>query len=38
MFYDLGVHVVTGHRFLGGYIGESCGREAFVQEKVGKPP
>ena len=36
MFQDLGVHVVAGHWFLGGYIGDLCGRDDFVQKRVDK--
>ena len=36
MFQNLGVHVVMGHRFLGGYIGNLCGKDVFVQRRVDK--
>ena len=34
VFGDLGVRVVTGHRFLGGFIGDSGDRQNFVLQKV----
>ena len=34
LFGDLGVKIVSGSRFLGGYIGNSEGREFFVRSKV----
>ena len=34
IFGDLGVQVVTGHRFLGGFIGSQCGRGEYVMSKV----
>ena len=33
-FGDLGVRVVTAHRFLGGFIGDSSDRQNFVLQKV----
>ena len=34
IFGDLGVQVVTGHRFLGGFIGSQYGRGEYVMSKV----
>jgi len=34
VFGDLGVQVVTGHRFLGGFIGNHREREEYVVLKV----
>ena len=34
VFGDLGICVVTRHRFLGGFIGDSDDRQNFVLEKV----
>ena len=34
VFADLGVRVVTIHRFLGGFIGDSGDRQNFVLQKV----
>ena len=34
IFGDLGVQVVTGRRFLGGFIGSQTGREEYVLSKV----
>ena len=34
IFGDLGVQVVTGHRFLGGFIGSQCGRNEYVISRV----
>ena len=34
VFGDLGVQVVTGHRFLGGFIEDSGDRQNFVLQKV----
>ena len=34
LFHGLGVRTVTGHRYLGGFIGDSCQRDLFVQNKV----
>ena len=34
LFQGLGVHVVTGHRYLGGFIGDLNQRNVFVQKKV----
>jgi len=31
---DLGIRIVTGHRFLGGFIGDSGDRQNFVMQKV----
>ena len=31
---DLGIWIVTGHRFLGGFIGDSGDRQNFVMQKV----
>jgi len=36
VFGGLGVRVVTGHRFLGGFIGSLSGRNEYVQSKVHK--
>ena len=36
MFHPLGVRVVTGHRFLGGFIGSNDDMLAYVSEKVCK--
>jgi len=36
VFGDLGVQVVTGHRFLGGFIGSHREREEYVVSKVHK--
>jgi len=33
LFGDLGVQVVTGHRFLGGFIGSQWEREEYVESK-----
>ena len=30
LFYDLGVQVVTGHHYLGGFIGDLHDRDVFV--------
>jgi len=34
IFGDLGVQVVTGHRFLGGFIGSHSERDEYVMSKV----
>ena len=34
LFGELGVQVVRGHRFMGGFIGEEEDLQAFVVEKV----
>ena len=34
VFGSLGVHVVTSHRFLGGFLGDVPARNSFVQAKV----
>ena len=34
VFGDLGVQVVTGHKFLGGFIGSHSEREEYVVSKV----
>ena len=34
IFGDLGVQVVTGHIFVGGFIGSQCGRQEYVMSKV----
>ena len=34
IFGDLGVRIVTGHRFLGGYIGDPAMRDDYVLQKV----
>ena len=34
VFGDLGIQVVTGHRFLGGFIGSHSEREEYVVSKV----
>jgi hypothetical protein len=34
LFDELGVTVVNGQRFLGGFIGDAEGRRAYVKEKV----
>ena len=34
LFGDLGVQIVPGHRFLGGYLGDHSGRMQYVSEKV----
>ena len=34
LFRDTGVQFVSGHRFLGGYVGDSQGSLEFVQSKV----
>ena len=31
---DLGIRIVTGHRFLGGFIRDSGDRQNFVMQKV----
>lgn len=36
MFCPLGVQVVTGHRYLGGFIGSNDGLQRFISEKVHK--
>ena len=36
LFVKLGVTVVTGHRFLGGFIGEQEGNDEHVKQKVQK--
>ena len=34
IFGDLGIQVVTGHRFLGGFIGNHSERDEYVRSKV----
>ena len=34
LFHDLGVQVVTGHRCLGGFIGDLHDRDMFACNKV----
>ena len=34
LFGDVGIRVVTGSRFLGGYIGNEEGKRSFLDEKV----
>ena len=34
IFHDLGIQVVTGHRFLGGFIGNHSKRDEYVMSKV----
>ena len=34
IFRDSGVQTVSGHRFLGGYVGDPIGPMEFVQSKV----
>ena len=34
LFRGLGIRIVTGHRYLGGFIGDSSQRTLFVQKKV----
>ena len=34
IFGDLGIQVVTGHRFLGGFIGSHSERDEYVISKV----
>ena len=34
IFGDSGVQIVSGHRFLGGYVGDPVGSMEFVQSKV----
>ena len=36
LFYNLGVCIVIGHRFLGGFIGDLHQKDIFVWEKVGR--
>jgi hypothetical protein len=36
LFEDLGVEVVTGHRFLGGFIGDPSSKDIYIQQKVEK--
>ena len=36
LFVELGVTVVTGHRFLGGFIGDQEGNDEYVKQKVQK--
>ena len=36
LFHDLGVRVVTGYCYLGGFIGDLQGREVFVCTKVNR--
>lgn len=35
-FEELGISIVTGNRFLGGYIGDKAGKEEYVHNKVVK--
>lgn len=35
VFYSLGVRVITGHRFLGGFIGSNDDMLTFVSERAG---
>ena len=34
MFSDIGVKVVSGNRFLGGYVGDENGYIEFIEKKV----
>jgi hypothetical protein len=34
LFNDLGVKIVTGHRFLGGFLGDDTGNALYVQKKI----
>ena len=34
LFSELGVKVVTGQRFLGGYVGDRESTEEYVQQQV----
>ena len=34
MFSDVGIKVVSGHRFLGGFIGEDDECELYVKQKI----
>ena len=36
IFLDLGIQVVTGHRFLGGFLGSHSERDEYVMSKVHK--
>ena len=36
MFYDLGVRVVTGNRFLGGVIGDLSDQNSYVMLRIQK--
>ena len=36
VFSDLGINVVRGHRFLGGFIGSYSCKRAFVEDLVKK--
>ena len=36
IFGDLGIQVVTGHRFLGGFLGSYSDRDEYVMSKVRK--
>ena len=36
IFGDLGIQVVTGHRFLGGFLGSRSERDEYVMSKVHK--
>ena len=36
LFVELGVTVVIGHRFLGGFIGDQEGNDEYVKQKVQK--
>ena len=36
IFGDLGIQVVTGHRFLGGFLGSRSDRDEYVMSKVRK--
>ena len=36
VFGDLGIQVVTGHRFLGGFLGSRSERDEYVMSKVCK--
>ena len=33
-FSDLGIQIVCGQRYLGGFLGDSVGRATFVEKKV----
>jgi hypothetical protein len=34
LFQDLGIQVVTGQRFLGGFLGNDTGKQAYMEKKV----
>ena len=35
LFDDIGITVVEGHRFLGGFIGSKASTQEYIQERVG---